>query len=322
MSDHGQQTRLALIGAGRMGVTHIEAIAGSAEVALVAVIDPSETARARARQVAGGVASFPDLEAALAATPIDAVLIAAPSTLHRALVTACAQRALPMLCEKPCGTTVAEIDAAGAVAAAADVVLQIGYWRRYVPALIELRETIVAGEFGELSLISCWQWDAAPASPEFRAASGGIAVDMGVHEFDQVRWLTGQELGPLSVTASSVSSLAAVAGDVESAALLGALSGGTVAFISLGRHFAHGDCVWVEVMGTRGHARRDVLWGEPGDAVFRAALRAQAEDFALRVRTGEPGSGASAADARAALAAAEHAQRSLRSAEEPAPQGR
>jgi predicted dehydrogenase len=62
-----------------------------------------------------------------------------------------------------------------------------------------------------------------------------------------------------------------------------------------------------------------VLWGEPGDAVFHAALRAQAEDFARRVRTGEPGSGASAADARAALAAAEHAQRSLQGAEAPAP---
>ena len=172
MADHHQQTRLALIGAGRMGVTHIEAIAGSAELALVAVIDPSENARARAREVAGPVATFPDLEAALAAAPIDAVLIAAPSTLHRALVTACAQRSLPMLCEKPCGTTVAEIDAAGAVAAGAGVVLQIGYWRRYVPALIELRETIAAGELGELSLISCWQWDAAPASPELAQKYG------------------------------------------------------------------------------------------------------------------------------------------------------
>jgi myo-inositol 2-dehydrogenase/D-chiro-inositol 1-dehydrogenase len=315
MSDHGQQARLALIGAGRMGVTHIEAISGSAEVALTAVIDPSEAARARAHELGGGVPTFPDLDAALAAGPVDAVLIAAPSTLHRALVTACAQRALPMLCEKPCGTTVAEIDAAGAVAAAAGVILQIGYWRRYVPALIELREKIAAGELGELSLISCWQWDASPASPEFRAASGGIAVDMGVHEFDQVRWLSGQELGPLSITASSVTSVAAVAGDVESAALLGGLSRGAVAFISLGRHFPDGDCVWVEVMGTRGHDRHEVLWGEPGDAVFRAALRAQAEDFVRSVRTGKPGRGASAADARAALAAAEHAQRSLRGAE-------
>jgi hypothetical protein len=67
-------------------------------------------------------------------------------------------------------------------------------------------------------------------------------------------------------------------------------------------------------MGTRGHVRQDVLWGEAGDAVFRAALRAQIEDFARQVRAAGPGSGASAGDARAALAAAEQAQQSLQRA--------
>jgi myo-inositol 2-dehydrogenase/D-chiro-inositol 1-dehydrogenase len=320
MSGPSQHVRLALVGAGRMGATHIEAIGDAAGVTLTAVIDPSEAARARANDIAGGVATFIDLDAAIDAGPIDAVLIAAPSTLHLGLVTACAQRGLAMLCEKPCGTTVAEIDAAAAVTTAAGVLLQIGYWRRYVPELIELRETIAAGGLGEISLLSCWQWDAGPGSPEFRAASGGIAIDMGVHEFDQARWLTGQELGTPSMTASSVTSVAPVPGDVESAEVLVALSGGAVAFISLGRHFPHGDCVWVEVMGTRGHARHDVLWGEAGDAVFRAALRAQVEDFARQVRTGEPGSGASASDARAALAAAEQAQQTLQRAPAAAPE--
>ena len=311
MSGPSQHVRLALVGAGRMGVTHIAAIGDAAGVTLTAVVDPSEAARARANDIASGVATFADLDAAIDAGAIDAVLIAAPSTLHRGLVTACAQRGLAMLCEKPCGTTVAEIDAAAAVATAAGVILQIGYWRRYVPELIKLRETIAAGGLGEISLVSCWQWDAGPGSPEFRTASGGIAIDMGVHEFDQARWLTGQELGTPSMTASSVTSVAPVPGDVESAEVLVALSGGTVAFISLGRHFPHGDCVWVEVMGTRGHVRQDVLWGEAGDAVFRAALRAQVEDFAHQVRSGQPGGGASASDARAALAAAEQAQQSL-----------
>jgi predicted dehydrogenase len=74
-----------------------------------------------------------------------------------------------------------------------------------------------------------------------------------------------------------------------------------VALISLGRYFPHGDCVWVELMGTSDHGRVDVLWGEPGDQVFHAALRAQAEDFARRVREGGTGVGASAADARRTL---------------------
>jgi myo-inositol 2-dehydrogenase/D-chiro-inositol 1-dehydrogenase len=315
MSEHSPHVRLALIGAGRMGLTHIDAIAEATSVALTAVIDPSESARVRAHEHGRGVATFGDLDAALAAGAIDAVLIAAPSTLHSRLVTACAQRGLAMLCEKPCGTTTSEIDAAAAVATAAGVILQIGYWRRYVPELIELRTAIAAGELGEISLVSCWQWDGDPGSPEFRAASGGIAIDMGVHEFDQARWLTGQELGAPSLMASSVTSVAAVAGDVESAEILLPLSGGGVAFVSLGRHFPHGDCVWVEVIGTRGHARREVLWGDTGDAVFRSALRTQVEDFARRVQTGEAGQGASAEDARAALVAAEGAQQALQSSD-------
>jgi myo-inositol 2-dehydrogenase/D-chiro-inositol 1-dehydrogenase len=179
-------------------------------------------------------------------------------------------------------------------------VLQVGYWRRFAPGLRALRERILAGELGELTLMSCYQWDARPPKPEFRASSGGVAVDMGVHELDQLRWLTGQELGPFAVAAQPP------AGDgPEGLQLLGSLAGGTAAFISLGQSFPHGDCVWVEVFGTAGHAVERVLWGQGGDEAFRIALRAQARAFAERVRSGAPGDGASAADALIALEAAE-----------------
>jgi myo-inositol 2-dehydrogenase/D-chiro-inositol 1-dehydrogenase len=83
------------------------------------------------------------------------------------------------------------------------------------------------------------------------------------------------------------------------------LSEAAIALISVGRYFPHGDCVWLELMGTRDHARVTVLWGEPGERVFQAALRAQAEDFARRAREGGTGVGASAVDARRALELAE-----------------
>ena len=72
MSEHSQHVRLALIGAGRMGVTHIGALADATGVTLTAVVDPSEAARARAHDIAGGVATFADLDAAIDATAIDA----------------------------------------------------------------------------------------------------------------------------------------------------------------------------------------------------------------------------------------------------------
>jgi myo-inositol 2-dehydrogenase / D-chiro-inositol 1-dehydrogenase len=294
---------LAIVGAGRMGVTHIEALRDEPSVRVNAIVDPSEAARGNALRAAPGAATFADLDDALAGGGVDAVLIAAPSPLHLPLVDACAARGLPILCEKPCGTTAAEARAAAAAADAAGCVLQIGYWRRFAPGLRALRDRIAAGELGDLRLVSCYQWDAGPPAPGFRASSGGIAVDMGVHELDQLRWLTGQELGPFSAEAQ-----APVDDGPEGLQLLGSLSGGTAAFVSLGQSFPHGDCVWVEVFGTAGHARERVLWGDDADEALRVALRAQARAFADRVETGAPGDGASARDALIALEAAERLQ--------------
>ena len=291
---------LAIVGAGRMGITHAEALRDEPSVRVNAIVDPAERARQAALRAAPGAAAFADLDAALAGGGIEAVLIAAPSPLHLSLVEACAVRRLPILCEKPCGTTGAEAREAAAAAEAAGCLLQIGYWRRFAPGLRGLRERIRAGELGELTLVSCYQWDGEPPTPEFRASSGGVAVDMGVHELDQLRWLTGQELGAFATSAQPP----AGAGP-EGLQLLGSLSGGTAAFVSLGQSFPHGDCVWVEVFGTAGHALERVLWGEDGDAAFRVALRAQARAFAERIETGEPGDAATATDALIALEAAE-----------------
>jgi myo-inositol 2-dehydrogenase/D-chiro-inositol 1-dehydrogenase len=291
---------VAIVGAGRMGATHLRALADEPAVRVTAIVDPSETARSAAIAGAPQTPAFAGLDEALRHGGIDAALIAAPSTLHLRLVQQCAERGLPMLCEKPCGTTAAEARAAAAAAEAAGCVLQVGYWRRFVPELRDLRARILAGALGELTLVGCYQWDAAPPAPGFRGTSGGIAVDMGVHELDQLRWLTGQELGPFARAAQPPR------GDgPEGLQLLGSLAGGTAAFVSLGQSFPHGDCVWVEVFGTAGYERVPVLWGDEGEAAFRRALRAQARAFAGRVSAGTVADAASAHDALAALAAAE-----------------
>ena len=291
---------MAIVGAGRMGAVHLRALRDEPSVRVNAIVDPSAAARDGAVRAAPGTAAFADMDAALGAGGVDAVLIAAPSTLHLMLVRDCATRGLPMQCEKPSGTTSAEARAAAEAAEAAGCPLQIGYWRRFVTELQDLRARIRAGALGELTLVSCYQWDADPAERGFRGTSGGIAVDMGVHELDQLRWLTGQELGGFACASQPPE------GDgPEGLQLLGSLSGGTAAFVSMGQRFPHGDCVWVEVFGTDGYERVPVLWGEAGDAAFEKALRAQTRAFAELVGAGTMGDAATAQDALAALAAAE-----------------
>ena len=297
--------RLAIVGAGRMGATHLRALAPAPSVRVVAVVDPLPAVRNAARDA--GLRAYADNEELLAAGQFDAVLIAAPSDLHLSLVRTFAANGFPILCEKPLGLSPEDAAQAAAAAVEASVLLQVGFWRRFVPELVKLRERLAAGELGTLSLVSCSQWDAAPPHAGFRRRSGGILLDMGVHEFDQIRWLTGAEVEDVHAVAARETSLI---GDPETVLAVARLSSGSVATISLGRRFVHGDCCWIELIGTDGHDRSLFMWGREGEAVFLAALTAQAEGFAAGVRDGVL-RGAGGDDALHALAAGARATASL-----------
>jgi myo-inositol 2-dehydrogenase/D-chiro-inositol 1-dehydrogenase len=294
--------RLGLVGAGRMGLNHLRALATSERVRVVAVADPSEQAR---QTLDGpGLAAYPGVGSMLGSGGLDGVLIAAPSTLHARIVAELAAARLPILCEKPCGLTASEAQQAMEIASAANIPLQIAYWRRFVPVLQRLRRRIAQGELGELYFLVCSQWDAAPPAAQFRVGSGGIFVDMGVHEFDQIRWLSGQEFDRFMPAASAITVDPPVIGDAESVQVLCTLTGGSNALVSLGRRFPAGDVCRVEVFGTKDADDVRFLWPPDGEAAFMQALRAQAEGFANWVG-GAPATGADATDAIAALRAAE-----------------
>ncbi|WBB76126.1 Gfo/Idh/MocA family oxidoreductase [Micromonospora sp. WMMD1128] len=294
--------RLALVGAGRMGRHHMAALAGNRTVRIGHVVDPVPAARAAV--TAAGLRAYPSVSDLLAETVPDGLLVTAPTGRHGELVAAAAKAGVPVLCEKPAGLDAAEAAEAGRVAAAAGIGFQVAYWRRYVPELRRLRERIAGGDLGEVLFVAASQWDGEPPAAAFRTGSGGIFVDMGVHEFDQIRWLTGQDIVRVAAQPAGPVTDPAVRGhDVDSAqALLGLAAGGT-ALVSLGRHFPGGDMATVEVFGTRGHQRLMFLDPADGDATMYAALARQAEDFAELVRTGRS-AGAGVADAVAVLDAA------------------
>jgi myo-inositol 2-dehydrogenase/D-chiro-inositol 1-dehydrogenase len=167
----------------------------------------------------------------------------------------------------------------------AGLVLQVAYWRRFVPALARLRRRILDGDLGDILAVNCYQWDAAPPGAGFRGSSGGIYVDMGVHEFDQVRWLTGQEFTSVKTAAAPGAGT-----DPDCAQLVAQLDGGSTALVSLGRWHPPGDSCKVEVFGTKGAVSSLFLDPASGDAAFREALRLQAEDFARSVVGGRTSS--------------------------------
>jgi myo-inositol 2-dehydrogenase/D-chiro-inositol 1-dehydrogenase len=291
-----------------MGRTHLRALAGSTTVAVTAIVEP--VAAGRMHVAAPGRTVFERVDQLLDAGGIDGVLIAAPTDQHVELVMQVAAAGLPILCEKPVGVSSAGIRQAELAVEQHRIPFQVGYWRRYVPSLRALRQRIEHGELGDVHLLASFQWDGQPPSAMFRTHSGGIFRDMGVHEFDQVRWLSGQEFDDLDAVAGPPSPDPDASGDLDSANAIGRLSGGSSAFVSLGRYFPGGDMARVEVFGTRDAVRSDFLDPMDGERAQLDALVRQAEAFAALARGG-PRTGASIRDAAAALAAAERAEAAL-----------
>jgi myo-inositol 2-dehydrogenase / D-chiro-inositol 1-dehydrogenase len=286
-----------------MGQNHLKAIAASDLVKVTAIAEPAEATRASLPHSAAVLHN--DLDSMLDAGGLDGVLVCAPSDLHLDTVRRLVAARLPILCEKPLGVIAAEAKEAAKLAADARLPLQIGFWRRFVPMLKQLKDRIDAGELGDLYAIACFQWDGQPPGAYFRTHAGGIFVDMGVHEFDQARWLSGQEFVGSSSLASGVEE-EPWPGDPESAHALAELSGGTTAVISLGRRFPLGDVCKVEVFGTKGWEECRFLWPPTADETFFEALKVQAESFARYARGG-PREGAGGDDAVAALDASQRA---------------
>jgi myo-inositol 2-dehydrogenase / D-chiro-inositol 1-dehydrogenase len=294
-TDGALSFRLALVGAGRMGATHVRALASSREVDVVCVVDPSDEAAASVDVLRATLDTLPD---------VDGFLVAVPTRLHLAVTSELARHGLPILCEKPCGLSVDETRAIAALG----VRVQVAYWRRFVPALRALRSRIGAGELGDLVCVACDQLDELPPPRAFRnpGSSGGIVVDMGVHELDQLRWLTGREIVAVHGVAGAVGWDEPVAGDPELVELSVELAGGIVGSVTLARRYPRGETCRVEVIGL--DAAESIAFVAPpdGEETIAAALRAQAEDFA---RHG--GEGTTVDDAVAALDAAVRARQAL-----------
>ena len=274
--------RLGLVGGGRMGRTHLRALDGSAEVSVVAVTEPVETTASLLREQ--GLTVHRTLEEMVAEREIDGVLIAVPTPQHIDTARRALEAGLPVLCEKPFGLVPDDARAVGRLAADRGLALQIAYWRRFVPQLARLRADLVDGTYGAVHFLVCAQWDEAPPPLSFRKDSGGIYIDMGVHEIEQTLWLLGQDVTDFRTQVFPTTEDPDAQNDVDSAQAMVMLAGGTSAVLSLGRFYKGGDMVSVELYGSRDHTRFDVVSPETGEAPQLHALKLQAEAFARHAR--------------------------------------
>lgn len=241
--------RIALLGAGRIGRLHARVLAAQTEVSEIIVAD---VVPGRARELAAEFngRAVESVEEAL--DDADAVVIATPTDVHATLVRAAVERGLPTFCEKPLAFDLGETaDLVGRVERAG-VPLQVGFQRRFDPAYREARRLVEAGELGIVYLVRLIAHDHEPPPDAYIPTSGGLFRDSSIHDFDALRWVTGQEVVEVYAT-GSVRAFDAFArhGDVDTGAAILRLGDGTLGVLGQTRHDPRGYDVRMEIVGSR-----------------------------------------------------------------------
>jgi len=246
--------RIGLIGLGRIGAFHARTLAGLPAVQELVITDVVASAAERvATELAGAVpvTVVPTPGDLFAAAP-DGVVIASSTPTHAGLIRACLPRRLPTFCEKPVAATAGEATALRDELAGVDVPVQIGFPRRFDAGYLAARDDLRAGRLGYVHTVRSTTLDPAPPPAEYVRVSGGIFHDCAVHDYDSVRWATGQEV--VEVTAVGTNQgvdYIAEAGDLETATAVLTLSGGTLAVVSNSRSNGRGHDVRLELLGSK-----------------------------------------------------------------------
>jgi myo-inositol 2-dehydrogenase/D-chiro-inositol 1-dehydrogenase len=317
---------VGLVGVGRIGAFHgrtLQALDGVSSLT-VTDADPART-RLAVAELGANAAETPE---ALVAAGVDALVIATATAGHAPLLRLAASAGIPAFCEKPVALDLATIDDLLEDVSRAGILVQIGFQRRFDAGYRAARDAVAAGALGTLLAVRAATHDPAPPTEAYIASSGGIFRDLHIHDFDAVRFVTGEEIVEVYADgAVRETPWFAEHGDVDTAVAVVRLSGGALGILSGTRHDPLGYDVRLEVFGSADSiaagvdSRSPLRSVEPGAdrpahagyanflERFEPAYRAELAAFVDSVRTGGE-SACTLDEARAALLVALAADRS------------
>lgn len=248
--------RVGLIGAGRMGKVFAHTLAFTvAEVDLLAVADTSAETAADVAARFGAKYHYNDYRALLDREDIDAVVIVTPTATHVEVIKAAAAAGKHIFSEKPLAQTLELCDEAIQAVCAAGVKLQLGFMRRFDAGYVMAKQKIDEGVIGAPVMFRSTGRDPRRTSLEFarRENSGGLIMDMGVHDFDAARWLMGSEVVRVySEGGCLVYPELKEVGDIDNAMVNLKFASGAVGNIDVSRNAVYGYDIRTEVLGSEG----------------------------------------------------------------------
>jgi len=263
-----KKINVGIIGAGRIGKVHSQSIINQIpEVRVKTISDIHFDSAKEWAEKMGIPNATKDYKEILDDSEIDAVLICSSTDTHAQIIIEAAQAGKHIFCEKPVDLSVDKIEAALAAVEKAGVKLQVGFNRRFDHNFRKVKELIDAGKVGDLHIVKITSRDPAPPPAEYVKVSGGMFLDMTIHDFDMARYLTGSEVEEVYVSAAVlVDPAIGEAGDVDTAVITLKFKNGAICVIDNSRKAAYGYDQRVEVFGSRGKV--EVSNDTPSSAVL------------------------------------------------------
>jgi myo-inositol 2-dehydrogenase/D-chiro-inositol 1-dehydrogenase len=247
--------RVGVLGTGRIGRFHAEVIARQVPGAAVAVVFDANEAAARDLGGALGVPVAASADEVIRASDVDAVAICTPTGLHAEQVIAAAQAGKAIFCEKPVSLDLAAVDRALAAVADAGVPFQVGFNQRFDPGHAAVAAAVAEGRVGEPQLVRITSRDTAPPPLDYARGSGGIFLDMTIHDFDMARYVVGSEVVEVYAVGSVlVEPTFADIGDLDTIVATLTHENGCLTTIDGSRRAVYGYDQRVEVFGSAGVA--------------------------------------------------------------------
>jgi myo-inositol 2-dehydrogenase/D-chiro-inositol 1-dehydrogenase len=252
--------RIGIAGAGRIGKIHAENIARfipQAKLEGIADIKLNGEQEAWAKELGARIVSR-DPGDLFKDPSIQAVVICSSTDTHADLTISAAEAGKHIFCEKPIDLTVSKVKAAIAAAEKAGVKLQIGFNRRFDHNFRRIREYTLSGAIGRVQIVKISSRDPAPPPPAYVAVSGGIFIDMMIHDFDMARFQAGSEITEVyAAGAVLIDPEIGKAGDVDTALVTLKFANGAIGVIDNSRKAVYGYDQRVEVFGSGGAAQAE-----------------------------------------------------------------
>jgi inositol 2-dehydrogenase len=258
--------KVGIIGLGRLGKVYVRDLAARIpETTVVAVADIDRPLADRISEEFNVPRAYGSAEDLIADRNVDAVVIVTPTHAHRENVVAAARSKKPTFCEKPPALGLAECSAMSSAVEQSGSFFQMGFMRRFDPGYAAAKEKIAQGAIGRPVVFKSSSRDPFRPSLEYAnpASSGGIMVDMGIHDFDLARWF----MGDVDAVSASGAVLAypemASIGDIDNAIATLEFADGRLGVIDLTRNGVYGYDITTELLGDAGTLRVGYLRETP-----------------------------------------------------------